>query len=158
MWLVCRTSILIYRISSYFCGSIILRVTPPGRTWLAVLHSVLAAGFWIITKVRPSSIFILSPILRKTDKKASQVNIMRTRGKRVTAEAVVKRDVLLQQMRVTPESLHYHSVSNVGAFMSGANNNGAHSPNAITALFIATGQDEANVAESSAASPYGNYT
>jgi hydroxymethylglutaryl-CoA reductase (NADPH) len=35
--------------------------------------------------------------------------------------------------------------------MSGANNNGAHSANGITALFIATGQDAANVAESSAA-------
>jgi hydroxymethylglutaryl-CoA reductase (NADPH) len=34
--------------------------------------------------------------------------------------------------------------------MSGANNNGAHSANGITALFIATGQDAANVAESSA--------
>jgi hydroxymethylglutaryl-CoA reductase (NADPH) len=94
-----------------------------------------------------------------TDKKASQVNIMRTRGKRVTAEAIIKRDVLLQQMRVTPENLHYHSaVSNVGAFMSGANNNGAHSPNAITALFIATGQDVANVAESSAGILYTEIT
>jgi hydroxymethylglutaryl-CoA reductase (NADPH) len=35
--------------------------------------------------------------------------------------------------------------------MSGVNNNGAHSANGITALFIATGQDVANVAESSAA-------
>jgi hydroxymethylglutaryl-CoA reductase (NADPH) len=76
---------------------------------------------------------------------------MRTRGKRVTAEATVLRDVLVEQMRVEPESLVYHNcVGNVGAFLSGANNNGAHSPNAITALFIATGQDVANVAESSA--------
>jgi hydroxymethylglutaryl-CoA reductase (NADPH) len=52
-------------------------------------------------------------------------------------------------MRVEPRSLHYHAqVSNVGAFISGANNNGAHSPNGITAMFIATGQDVANVAES----------
>jgi hydroxymethylglutaryl-CoA reductase (NADPH) len=35
--------------------------------------------------------------------------------------------------------------------MSGVNNNGAHSANGITAVFIATGQDVANVAESSAA-------
>jgi hydroxymethylglutaryl-CoA reductase (NADPH) len=37
-------------------------------------------------------------------------------------------------------------VSNLGGFMSGVNNNGAHSANGITALFIATGQDVANVA------------
>ena len=94
-----------------------------------------------------------------TDKKASQVNVMRTRGKRVTAEAVIDRDVLIQHMRVEPESLHYHwNVSTVGAFLSGANNNGAHSPNAITAMFIATGQDVANVSESSAAILYTELT
>ena len=84
---------------------------------------------------------------------------MRTRGKRVTAEAVVRRDVLVQHMRVEPESLQYHSsVSNVGAFISGANNNGAHSPNGITAMFIATGQDVANVAESSSGILYTELT
>ena len=81
-----------------------------------------------------------------TDKKASQVNIMRTRGKRVTAEAVIQRDVLIERMRVEPEALVYHSqVANIGTILSGANNNGAHSANAITAMFIATGQDVANV-------------
>ncbi len=35
--------------------------------------------------------------------------------------------------------------------MAGVNNNGAHSANGIAALFIATGQDAANVAECSAA-------
>jgi hydroxymethylglutaryl-CoA reductase (NADPH) len=62
-------------------------------------------------------------------------------------------------MRVEPESLHYHwNVSTVGAFLSGANNNGAHSPNAITAMFIATGQDVANVSESSAGVLYTEIT
>ncbi len=94
-----------------------------------------------------------------TDKKASQINVMRTRGKRVVAEAVVKRDILMQRMRVTPEQLAYHGqVSNVGAFLSGANNNGAHSANGITALFIATGQDVANVSESSAGVLYSEVT
>jgi len=94
-----------------------------------------------------------------TDKKASQVNVMRTRGKRVTAEATIDREALVQHMRVEPESLHYHwNVSTVGAFLSGANNNGAHSPNAITALFIATGQDVANVSESSAGVLYTDVT
>ncbi len=94
-----------------------------------------------------------------TDKKASQINIMRTRGKRVTAEAVVKRDILTQHMRVEPETLAYHyTVANVGSILSGANNNGLHSANAITAMFIATGQDVANVAESSAGLMYAEVT
>jgi hydroxymethylglutaryl-CoA reductase (NADPH) len=94
-----------------------------------------------------------------TDKKASQVNIMRTRGKRVTAEAVVKRNVLIENMRVEPENLAYHyGVANIGSFLSGANNNGLHSANAITAMFIATGQDVANVSESSAGILYAELT
>jgi len=94
-----------------------------------------------------------------TDKKASQINVMKTRGKRVVAECTIPRDVLVQHMRVEPEQLHYHAqVSNVGAFISGANNNGAHSPNGITAMFIATGQDVANVSESSAAIGYTEVT
>ncbi len=86
-----------------------------------------------------------------TDKKASQVNVMRTRGKRVVAEATIPRDVLIESMRVEPEALAYHyGVAGIGAFLSGAHNNGLHSPNGITAMFIATGQDVANVSESSA--------
>ena len=46
----------------------------------------------------------------------------------------------------------------MGAILSGANNNGLHSANAITALFIATGQDVANVAESSAGILYTELT
>ena len=58
-------------------------------------------------------------------------------------------------MRVEPEKLVYHyGVANVGAFLSGANSNGAQSANSIAAIFIATGQDAANVAESSAAIVY----
>jgi hydroxymethylglutaryl-CoA reductase (NADPH) len=84
---------------------------------------------------------------------------LHTRGKRVTAEAVIKREALQEIMRVDPESLHYHgNIATAGAFLSGANNNGAHSPNAITAIFIATGQDVANVAESSAAILYTEIT
>ena len=41
-----------------------------------------------------------------TDKKSSKVNMLHTRGKRVTAEATVSRESLLEVMRVTPEQLH----------------------------------------------------
>lgn len=85
-----------------------------------------------------------------TDKKASRVNMMHTRGKRVTAEAVVKRDVLLEVMDADTESLYHHyKVATIGTMLSGANNNGCHAANAITAMFLATGQDVANVSESS---------
>jgi hydroxymethylglutaryl-CoA reductase (NADPH) len=113
-------------------------------------RATFAACSWILDTADNIERFYLESNLA-TDKKHSQINIMRTRGKRVIAEAVVSREVLVQHMRVEPESLQYHSqIANVGSFLSGANNNGAHSPNGITAMFIATGQDVANVAESSA--------
>ena len=113
-------------------------------------RATFAASSWIIDNYAGITNFYLESNFA-TDKKASWINIARTRGKRVVAEAVVKRDVLIENMRVEPEKLFYHyNVANVGGFMSGVNNNGAHSANGITAMFIATGQDVANVSESSA--------
>ena len=121
-------------------------------------RATFAACSWILEQVDTVRKFYLESNFA-TDKKASQINIMRTRGKRVTAEAVVPRNVLIEVMRVEPESLAYHwNVATIGAFFSGANNNGAHSPNGITAMFIATGQDVANVAESSAGILYTEIT
>ena len=91
-----------------------------------------------------------------TDKKSSQINMLRTRGKRVVAEATIPGHLINEIMHADTELLwRARLVSNLGGFMSGANNNGAHSANGITAIFIATGQDVANVAESSAAFNYG---
>lgn len=87
-----------------------------------------------------------------TDKKSSQINILATRGKRVTAEATIPAVLIKEVMHTTPEQMFSaRQVSNLGSLMSGVNNNGNHSANGITALFVATGQDIANVAESSAA-------
>ena len=121
-------------------------------------RATFAACSWILDHYPKIEKFYLESNFA-TDKKASQVNIMRTRGKRVTAEATLKRDVLIQHLRVEPENMYYHhNVSTIGAFFSGANNNGAHSPNAITAIFMATGQDVANVSESSAGILYTELT
>jgi hydroxymethylglutaryl-CoA reductase (NADPH) len=121
-------------------------------------RATFAACSWILDHYDGVQHFYLESNLA-TDKKASQVNIMHTRGKRVVAEAMVKRDVLIQHMRVEPENLFYHAgIANVGAILSGANNNGAHSANGITAMFIATGQDVANVSESSAGIIYTELT
>ena len=110
-----------------------------------------AACAWINSNYEGITNFYLESNFA-TDKKSSQVNILRTRGKRVVAEATVPGALIEQHMRTTAERLfRARQVSNLGGFMSGVNNNGAHSANGIAALFIATGQDAANVAESSAA-------
>jgi hydroxymethylglutaryl-CoA reductase (NADPH) len=92
-----------------------------------------------------------------TDKKHSAMNTIRTRGKRVIAEFTLKRDVAKRMLRIDPAELyHYRQIATVGTLQSGAVYSGAHSANGIAALFIATGQDEANVAESHAGMTYGS--
>ena len=130
-------------------GSTSPPATRPVRTWSVGPPS--RACSWILERVPTVRRYWLEANFA-TDKKASHVNMMRTRGKRVTAEITLPRAVLARVLRVSPEGLHEHAnVANIGSFLSGANNNGLHAANAVAAMFIATGQDAANVAESSAA-------
>ena len=94
-----------------------------------------------------------------TDKRSSWMNRIHCRGKKVIAEAIIPRQALIEIMKVTPEKIFEARLrSQLGAYIAGSNNNGSHSPNGITAIFIATGQDVANVAESSAALAYAEIT
>jgi hydroxymethylglutaryl-CoA reductase (NADPH) len=87
-----------------------------------------------------------------SDKKSSHINILRTRGKRVIAEATISAELARTVMHTdTGLMFRGRQLSNLGSMMAGVNNNGNHSANGIAALFVATGQDVANVAESSAA-------
>ncbi|HEX8395915.1 MAG TPA: hydroxymethylglutaryl-CoA reductase [Pyrinomonadaceae bacterium] len=94
-----------------------------------------------------------------TDKKTSFVNTLHTRGKKVIAEATIPAAKLKEIMRVSVERIFAARLtSQFGGYLAGVNNNGAHSANGITAMFIACGQDVANVAESSAAAIYAEIT
>jgi hydroxymethylglutaryl-CoA reductase (NADPH) len=76
-----------------------------------------------------------------TDKKSSQINILATRGKRVTAEATIPQELTSEIMHTTPgQMFRARQVSNLGGLMAGVNNNGNHSANGIAALFVATGR------------------
>ena len=125
--------------------------------------ATLAACEWIRANYPGELDYILSGNV-DTDKKHSAINTLLTRGKRVVAEATLDRHVLAELLGVETRTMfRWRQVSNVGALLSGAANNGAHAANGIAALFIATGQDAANVAESHAAITYsqlledGNY-
>ena len=118
---------------------------------------------WIVANYPGIKRYMLSGAM-DTDKKHSQLNTLHSRGKRVIAEVTIPSGLLEKTMNVSPQALYKaRSINQVGAFMAGSHNTGAHSANGITAAFIATGQDVANVAESSAAVIYadlddqGNY-
>ncbi len=116
--------------------------------------ATLAACEWIAAHYPGGAKFMLSGNM-DTDKKHSRLNMIVTRGKRVVAEAVIKKEAYARLMGVdTVEAFAMRQVSNVGAFLAGSANNGAHAANGLTALFIATGQDVANVSESHAGVVY----
>ena len=86
-----------------------------------------------------------------TDKKHSRINMLETRGKRVVAEATINRGPSETLMGVDTETLFWaRQIQMAGSFLAGSANNGAQAANGLAAMFIATGQDAANVAESHA--------
>lgn len=112
--------------------------------------ATLAACEWIVANYPEECEYLLSGNM-DTDKKHSHLNMLHSRGKRVIAEVVLKKDVLKKIMKVDTKMLARATVlANTGALMAGAAYNGPHSANGIASLFIATGQDEANVVESHA--------
>ncbi len=112
--------------------------------------ATFAACAWIKQNY-PGELHFLLEGQFATDKKTSVVNMLHTRGKRVVAEITLPAALVEEQMNVTTDKLWAARLrGQLGAIMSVTNNNGNHSANGITAIFIATGQDVANVAESSA--------
>jgi hydroxymethylglutaryl-CoA reductase (NADPH) len=116
--------------------------------------ATLAACQWIKEHYPGECRFILSGNI-DTDKKHSRINMLLTRGKRVVAEAVIRNDLLQSLMGVDTDTLFYsRQIQMAGSFLAGSANNGAHAANGLTAMFIATGQDVANVSESHAGISY----
>lgn len=94
-----------------------------------------------------------------TEKKASFVNSLKGRGRRVTAELTIPAEVMQQQLRITPRQMYNgQGVASMGAFLTGSSNNAAHPANGLAALFLATGQDAANIAESHQSTVYTRLT
>ena len=116
--------------------------------------ATLFACEWIRANHPSKPRYILSGNI-DTDKKHSMMNMIQTRGKRVVAEFVLKKDVAKELLRIEPEWLYkFRHIAGIGAHLAGAAYSGAHSANGIAAVFIATGQDAANVAESHAGMNY----
>jgi hydroxymethylglutaryl-CoA reductase (NADPH) len=113
------------------------------------------ACHWILDQYPPGLEHFSMAANMDTDKKHSHLNMLHTRGKRVVAEVTIPNQLIETQMHTTAEALfRQRQFSNMGALLSHSVNNGAHFANGITAVFIATGQDVANVAESSAGLVY----
>ena len=113
---------------------------------------------WIREQFPRMSHYLLSGNF-DTEKKTSSVNLLKGRGRRVTAEITIPRDVMIENLRITPQQMHYgQGISSLSAFLTASSNNAAHPANGLAALYLATGQDIANIGESNQCSTYNKVT
>jgi hypothetical protein len=83
------------------------------------------------------------------DKKASSLGLVTGRGRKVSASVTCRRRSCEKTLGTTVQAmLDYGQVANLGAHLSGQLGAQAHFANGLAALYIATGQDAACVAES----------
>ncbi|MEM2204478.1 MAG: hydroxymethylglutaryl-CoA reductase (NADPH) [Sulfolobales archaeon] len=87
------------------------------------------------------------------DKKPSYMNSILGRGKGVVAEAIIKKDVVSSVLKTSVvDMVEVNNRKNLlGTSMAGGIGLNAHAANIVAAIFIATGQDVAQVVESSTA-------
>lgn len=85
------------------------------------------------------------------DKKPAYLNFALGRGKKVWAETVLKKEVVKEVLKTTPEKIAevvYRKIQ-IGSAMAGSLGFNAHYANCVAAIFAATGQDLAHVVEGS---------
>lgn len=105
---------------------------------------------WLVENapVKPNEWFIESNY--SGDKKASAVTFAHVRGRKVSSEVHLTKEVVEKILRCSPESMvQYWQSSTIGVIQSGSIGAQGHVANGLTALFIATGQDVACVSEAS---------
>ncbi len=86
-----------------------------------------------------------------SDKKESYVNELLGRGKNVVADAVIKGDVLEDILKSNASAISNVNLKKnlLGSSRAGSSKHNSHFANIIAAIFLATGQDPAQVVESS---------
>lgn len=86
-----------------------------------------------------------------TDKKPAAINMICGRGKTVVAEATIPRDLAEQKLHASVASIIETNTRKnlIGSAMAGSLGFNAHAANMVAALYLATGQDPAQVVEAS---------
>lgn len=86
-----------------------------------------------------------------SDKKPAAVNAVEGRGRSVTADVLIPREVVEERLHTTPEAIaEINTRKNlVGSAKAGSLGFNAHVANVVAAIFLATGQDAAQVVEGS---------
>ncbi len=84
-----------------------------------------------------------------TDKKPAAINAVEGRGRTVTADILLERSTVERRLDTTPEAMAEGNTRKnlVGSAKAGSLGFNAHAANTVAAVFLATGQDAAQVVE-----------
>jgi hydroxymethylglutaryl-CoA reductase (NADPH) len=87
------------------------------------------------------------------DKKPAAINAVEGRGRTVAADAVLPRELVREKLKTTPEVIAEVNERKtlVGSARAGTLGANAHAANVLAAVYLATGQDPAQVVEGSSA-------
>ncbi|MBB4637710.1 3-hydroxy-3-methylglutaryl-CoA reductase [Longimicrobium terrae] len=119
-----------------------------GQNMVTFAAAAICADILERTPVAPEYWFVESNL--SGDKKATSAGFLRTRGRRVTAEALLPRALVMRGLRTTPERMcDCWRMGMIGGVQAGATGASSHVANALAALFLACGQDVACVGEAS---------
>lgn len=104
----------------------------------------------VLTKETSAHVISLSGNL-DVDKKPAAINMIEGRGKTISAEISIPRDIVEKKLKTTPEAIVEVNIAKnlVGSAIAGSMGFNAHYANMIGAIFLATGQDEAHIVEGS---------
>lgn len=117
-----------------------------GQNMVTICTDLLCKWMVENAPVKPNIWFIESNY--SGDKKASAVSFGHVRGRKVSSEVHLRKEVVEKILRCKPEDMvQYWQSSMLGAIQSGSIGAQGHVANGLTALFIATGQDVACVSE-----------
>ena len=137
-----------YTVQNYVVLDIVMDTSNAAGQNMVTLAAQLACEF--IQKETNHNYFLESNI--NSDKKASVRNMLLGRGHGVSAETTISNNVMKRILKMDPDILfdNYHFFPIISS-MAGTHGNGIHVSNALTAIYLATGQDTACVAENSIA-------
>ena len=137
-----------YTVQNYVVLDIVMDTSNAAGQNMVTLAAQLACEF--IQKETNYNYFLESNI--NSDKKASVRNMLLGRGHGVSAETTISNNVMKRILKMDPDILfdNYHFFPIISS-MAGTHGNGIHVSNALTAIYLATGQDTACVAENSIA-------
>jgi len=102
----------------------------------------------VIEAETPAELVALSGNLC-SDKKPAAINAIEGRGRTVTADVELDRELVEERFGTTPEAIAEANTRKnlVGSAKAGSLGFNAHAANVVAAAFLATGQDEAQVVE-----------